>query len=129
VNIPKAAVNTLVDKTKGLKIETLKKNTKQIATEVDKKSDISKTDRPFGVDDIDKKDHSNPFMVAAYAKDIYSYLRKLEVRPVKIIHSHAYLLEIAYVYMFSNFLSGNSSNSRKLPERSQYHTENAKHPH
>lgn len=73
-------MNTLVDKTKGLKIGAVKKNVKQVAADVSKENDVLKTDRPFGVRDIDSKDHSNPFLVAVYVKDIYSYLRKLEVR-------------------------------------------------
>ena len=74
-------MNTLIDKTKTLKLEALKKNIKQAEVEVNitKKDDDVKTDRPVGVEDIDKKDHHNPFLVAVYAKDIYSYLRSLEV--------------------------------------------------
>jgi hypothetical protein len=34
----------------------------------------------IGVEDIDKDDKGDPFLVPEYVNDIYAYLRELEVR-------------------------------------------------
>lgn len=54
-------VKTLIDKTR-----TLKLNKKVIK-------------RPTGVEDIDKDDHRNPFLLSVYTNDIHNYLKSLEV--------------------------------------------------
>ncbi|XKL66237.1 hypothetical protein PGB90_009657 [Kerria lacca] len=60
-------INSIIDKTKNLKLE------------IEIKSNI-----PVNIEDIDKEDHRNPFLVAAYAKDIYDYLKYLEkTHPIK----------------------------------------------
>lgn len=56
-------VVSIIDKTKTLKLDAPKKR-----------------ERPANVEDIDKEDHKNPFLVSAYANDIYDYLKSLEVR-------------------------------------------------
>ena len=56
-------LKTIIDKTSKLKLH--------------QKKPI--TERPPGVEDIDKDDGKNPFLLSAYATDIYEYLRSLEV--------------------------------------------------
>ncbi|XP_065206260.1 G2/mitotic-specific cyclin-B2 [Planococcus citri] len=68
--VPQKSSNlkTIIDKTRTLKIQH-------------KKPVI---ERPPGVEDIDKDDAKNPFLLSAYTMDIYEYLRSLErSHPIK----------------------------------------------
>ena len=103
MNVSKPPVNTLIDKTKGLKLEVSKNNVRQTENEAEhvKKNLTSKTDRPIGVEDIDKKDLHNPFLVAVYAKDIYCYLRNLEVGVKEIRYFRISITRFIFLFELS----------------------------
>lgn len=69
-----------------------------------------KSNIPVNIEDIDKEDHRNPFLVAAYAKDIYDYLKYLEVFFNNVLFRHLYIIKVYFNYKIYFLFLENTSN-------------------
>lgn len=77
INAKPPPVKKIIEKTRKLKLD------EQHC--LDQQRRLKELQRPTGVEDIDKDDEKNPFLLSCYVLEIYKYLNALEVKLIPVV--------------------------------------------